>query len=84
MFYSGKSHNTGSVNPIFIRILRGNNTISGKENRAIKALNLFLLFPPGVPIIAYKMGILFKGRIIVGREHLTMSVYIYSAPLSLF
>jgi hypothetical protein len=41
------------------------------------------LFPPGISVVADKMRILFKGRIIMSRQHLAMRININAGSLGL-
>ena len=50
----------------------------------LKALNFLPLLPPGVAVVAHKVGILFKGRVVVGRQHFRVGVHVNPSTLGLF
>ena len=74
----------GGVETVFVAVPRRNNAVSSHENRSVEALKFFLLFPPCVSIVADKVRILLKGRVVVGRKHLGVGVDIHSGALGLF
>ena len=84
MCNAGIARHTRCKDPVFVRILDGNNTVGCQENRAFEGREFRPLFPPGAPVVACKMGVLFKCGIRIGREHFTMGVYIHSGPFGLF
>ena len=52
----------GGKHTFFIHSIcqRRNDAIGGKQNRSVEGSEFFALFPPGIAIIAYKMGIFLK------------------------
>ena len=49
----------------------------------MEGLKFLLLVPPGVSVIAGEMGILFKSRIVMGRKHLGMGIYVHAGAFGL-
>ena len=83
MLHSCISNCSSGKYPIFIAIPRRNKTICSHKYGTIKFFKLFILFPPGITIISYKMFILLKSWIVISRQHLTMSININSSSFSL-
>ena len=74
---------TGGPEAIFITFCRRNNAVGRHQNRPVKFLEFLFLLPPGVSIVACKILILLKGRIVMRRQHLGMGVHIHTASLCL-
>ena len=49
----------------------------------LKVSNSSFLFPPGVAIVAGKVGVFLEERIVVGRQHFRVGVYIHAGALGL-
>ena len=60
-----------------------NNTVRREDDRTIECLELFLLFPPCITIVAYKVLVFLQLWIIVSWEHLTMGINVYTSTLCL-
>ena len=75
---AGIPRGPGGVEPVLIAVAGRHDTVGGHEDGAPEGLEFLLLLPPGVPVIAREMGILFKGRIVMGRQHLRVGVYVYA------
>ena len=75
---AGIPRGPGGVEPVLIAVAGRHDTVGGHKDGAPESLEFLLLLPPGVPIIAREMGILFKGRIVMGRQHLRVGVYVYA------
>ena len=74
---------TGGVEAVFIAVLRRHDAVGRHKDRSVEALKLFFLFPPCISIVADEVRILLESRIVVGRKHLGMGVYIYTGSLCL-
>ena len=81
---SGESYSACGVDSVFVAVLWRNEAVGSEKNWAVKGFELFSLFPPGISIIACEMGVFFKRRIIMGRQHFGVSVYINSSIFGLF
>ena len=68
---------------VFIGILWRYDTVGRHQDRSMEGRKFFRLFPPCISVIADKMLILFKRRIIMGRQHFRMGIYIHAAVLCL-
>lgn len=75
---------TCSVDPVFVAVLWRNDAVGGHEDGAVEAFELFLLFPPGISVVACKVWIFFKCRIVMGRKHLGVGVNVNAGSLCLF
>jgi len=60
-----------------------NNTVCSKQNRPVEGLKFFHLLPPCVSVVAHEIVILFESRIVVGRKHFAMGVYIHACSFCL-
>ncbi len=74
---------TCGVNTIFIRIFYRGDAVGGHQNGAVKWGKLFPLLPPCITVVTYEVVILFKCRIVMSREHLTVSININACTRSL-
>ena len=74
----------GGVEAVFIAVLRRDDAVGSHEDRSVEAFKFFFLFPPCVSIVSDKVWIFFEGRVVVGREHLRVSVDIHPGALGLF
>ena len=63
---AGKAHCPGGIEPVLVAVLRGHQTVGGQQDGAAEGLELLLLLPPGVAVVAHKVGILLKGGVVVG------------------
>ena len=73
----------GGIQAVLITVFRRNDTVGGHQDGPVEAFKFFLLLPPCISIVAYKVGIFLKGRIIVGRQHLRMGIDINPCPFRL-
>ena len=80
---AGIARCAGGVQPVPVAVLGGHDAVGGHEDGAAEGLELLLLLPPGVAVVAHKVGILLKGGIVVGRKHLGVSVHVHAGPLGL-
>ena len=74
---------TRGPDSVLIAVLRRNQAVRGHENRAVEGLELFLLLPPSVAVVARKVRVLLEERIVVCREHLGVRVDIDTGALGL-
>ena len=74
---------TRDPDSVLIAVLRRNQAVRGHENRAVEGLELFLLLPPSVAVVARKVRVLLEERIVVRREHLGVRVDIDAGALGL-
>ena len=84
VFYTRIARCACCKHSVFVAVLWRYNTVCSHKNCAVKALKLFFLFPPCVAVIADKMAVFFKSRVVVRRQHFRMSVNIYSCIFCLF
>ena len=86
MFCTRISGHPGGKNPVLIGIvfLYGNNTVRGHQDWTIERFEFLILLPPGTPVVPSKMIILLECRIVICRQHLTMSIDVYASPFRLF
>jgi len=85
LYGTGIGNHTSCKNPVQIGIFifYGDNAVGGHEDGSIERLKIFILMPPGTTIIPLEMRIFFKGGVIIGRQHFTMSIDIHSGPFGL-
>ena len=74
---------TCGVDPVFVTVLWRNDAVGGHEDGAVEAFELFLLFPPGVSVVACKVWTFFECRIVMGRKHLGVGVNVNAGSLGL-
>ena len=77
------THHAGGKQPVQIGVVlfQRHQTVGGQQDGTVKGFEFFVLMPPGAAVVAHKMIILFKGRIVVGRQHLAVGVNIYTSTL---
>ncbi len=66
------------------RCRRRHDAIGSEDDRAVEVRELLTLFPPGISIVAYQVGIFLQSWIVVRRQHFSVGVNIHAAVLSLF
>ncbi len=86
MISTGIVDNTGrkQTRQISVFLLHRNQAVGGQKNGAVKRFKILILVPPRRTVVTHKMVVFLKGRVIVGRQHFTMRVYIHSASFGLF
>jgi len=80
---SFETNYTCRIDAVFIGIFRRYKTVGGQENRAIEGIKFFVLFVPSISVVADKIVILLKGRIVVGRKHFPVCINIHPGPFRL-
>ena len=83
MLTAGVTRRTGGVQPVLVAVLGRHDAVGSHENRAVEGLKLLLLLPPGVAVVAHKVGVLLEGGIVVGGEHFTVGIYVHPSALGL-
>ena len=83
MLAAGIPCRASGIQAVFITVFRRDDTVGGHQDGSVEAFKFFLLLPPCISIVAYKVGIFLKGRIIVGRQHLRMGIVINPSPFRL-
>ena len=83
MLAAGISGRAGGVQPLFVAVLGRYDTVGGHQDGPVEGLKFLFLFPPGVAVVAHKVGVLFKCRIVVGGKHLGVGVDVHAGSLCL-
>ena len=83
MLTAGVTRRAGGVQPVLVAVLGGDNAVGGHKDGALEGLEFLLLLPPGVAVVAHKVGVLLEGGIVVGGEHLTVGIYVHPGALGL-
>ena len=68
---------------VFVAVFRRHDTVRRHEDRAVELLELILLLPPGVAVVACEVLVLLELRIVVRRQHLAVGVDIDARALRL-
>ena len=74
---------TGGPQTVLVAVFRRNDAVGGHQDGAVEAFEFFLLFPPGVPIVAGEVLVFLEERIVMSRQHFGMGVYIHASALGL-
>ena len=77
------SSGTGGIKAVFVVILGWHNAVGRHEDRPMKRGKFLFLFPPCIALVAPKIRVFFEGRIVVGGQHFTMGIDIYTGALGL-
>ncbi len=80
MAASWESRRAGRPKPVLVGCGRRHDAVRRHQDRAVELLELLLLLPPRVPVVACEVRILLEGRIVVGRKHLRMCIDIDARP----
>ncbi len=83
MAAAGVACGSGGVQAVLVAVLGGHDTVCGHEDGTVEGLKLLLLFPPGIAVVAHKIGVLLEGRVVVSRQHLRVGVDVHSGSLGL-
>ena len=78
-----EAHAAGGPDSVLIAVLRRNQAVRGHEDGSVEALELLLLLPPSVSVVARKVRVLLEEGIVVRREHLGVRVNIHTRALGL-
>ena len=80
---TGEAHGPRGEKAGLVAVLRRHNTVGSHEDGAIEGFKFFLLFPPGIAIVACKMPVLLELGIVMGRQHFPMGVDLHPGALRL-
>ena len=80
---AGIARCAGGVQPVPVAVLGGHDAVGGHEDGAAEGLELLLLLPPGVAVVAHEVGVLLEGGVVVGGEHLGVGVHVHPGALGL-
>jgi len=84
MFDIGIACHASGEDTILVTVFHRSDAVGGHQDRTIKGLEFTVLSPPGIAVITDKMCVLFKSRVVVGRQHFTVGIDIHAGTISLF
>ncbi|MNE25471.1 hypothetical protein D3C80_1188020 [compost metagenome] len=83
MLYTREAGIACCIQTVFIAVLRRHDAVGRHQNRTVEAGKLLVLFPPGITVVADKVTVFLKGRIIVGRQHLAVCIHVHPGAFRL-
>ena len=74
------------INTVFVSSVRtrGNDTVTGKQDRTVETFKFFFLFPPGISIVPRQVFVFLQLRIVMCGKHFAVGIYVYSRTFGLF
>ncbi len=81
--HAGIGNPARGVDAVLVAVANRHDAVGGEQDGAVEGIELFLLLPPGVAVVAHQVIVLLERGIVVRRQHLTVGVDVDTGILAL-